>query len=323
VTTAAPALTVAIPTFNGSAHLAETLAGILAQRGAAFDLLACDDRSDDDTVALVRDRAGDRARIEVNSERLGLAGNWNRCVALARTPWVAVFHQDDLMRPGDLARRLDALARPGGDGLGLLAEPADAVDGSGRIVPPSTVGHGGIDDHGPSGVVDFAPGAFSDRLATSNVLRCSAVTTNRRAHEALGGFDPAWRYVVDWEFWLRAADRFGVRWIVGEPLVSVRWHAASETHRFKQGLDDLEESARLVTLRGGRPGRLLARAYLNRAHEALRAGRVELARTSLGRAFRVSPTAVAAALADPRLAVQMGLLAVAPGLAQRWLARRV
>ncbi len=39
------------------------------------------------------------ARIEVNSERLGLAGNWNRCVALSRTPLVAIFHQDDVMLP--------------------------------------------------------------------------------------------------------------------------------------------------------------------------------------------------------------------------------
>ncbi|OJW23513.1 MAG: hypothetical protein BGO49_02670 [Planctomycetales bacterium 71-10] len=313
----APVLTVAIPTFNGAAHLAEALGGILAQRAAAFDLLVCDDRSDDATVAMVRDRAGDRARIEVNPERLGLAGNWNRCVALARTPWVAVFHQDDVMRPGDLARRLDALARPGGDGLGLLAGPADVVDGSGRVVPPTIIEYGGIADEGPAGVVDFAPGAFSGRLAASNVLRCSAVTTSRRAHEILGGFDPAWRYVVDWEFWLRAADRFGVRWIVGEPLVSVRWHAGSETHRFKHGLDDLEESARLLARRGVRPGRRLARAYLNRAHEALNAGRVDLARAALARAWRTSPAATASALADPRLGLPMGLLALAPRLARR------
>lgn len=318
----APVLTVAIPTFNGSALLAETLAGILAQRDAAFDLLVRDDRSDDSTVELVRALAGDRARIEVNSERLGLAGNWNRCVESARTPWVAVFHQDDLMRPGCLARRLDALAKPGGDGLGLLAEPADVVDGSGRPAPPSVVDPGGIADRDPSGVVDFEPGALSRRLAAANLLRCSAVTTNRRAHEILGGFDPSWRYVVDWEFWLRAADRFGTRWIVGEPLVSVRWHEGSETHRFKLGLDDLEESARLARLRGVRPGRLLARAYLNRAHEALRAGRVDLARAALGKAVRTSPGATAAAFGDLRLAVQMGLLAFAPALAGRWFGRQ-
>src|SRR3954471_3856314 len=94
---APPALTVAVPTYNGARHLGDALRGILAQEGVAFDLLVCDDRSDDETLEVVRSVAGDRARVSVSSERLGLAGNWNRCVALSRTPLVAVFHQDDLM----------------------------------------------------------------------------------------------------------------------------------------------------------------------------------------------------------------------------------
>ena len=98
-----PILTVAVPTCNGARHLAEALRSILAQEGVAFELLVSDDRSDDDTLEVVRAAAGDRVRIEVNSERLGLAGNWNRCVALARTPLVAIFHQDDVMLPGHLA----------------------------------------------------------------------------------------------------------------------------------------------------------------------------------------------------------------------------
>src|SRR3954470_6730550 len=63
-----PRLTVAIPTYNGARHLADALRGILAQEGVAFDLLISDDRSDDDTLAIVRDVAGDRARVLVNGE---------------------------------------------------------------------------------------------------------------------------------------------------------------------------------------------------------------------------------------------------------------
>ncbi|WP_165249787.1 glycosyltransferase [Paludisphaera soli] len=317
----APKITVAIPTCNGEAHLAEALAGVLAQRGATFDLLVCDDRSDDRTVELVRDLAGDRARIAVNPERLGLAGNWNRAVALSRTPWVAVFHQDDVMRPGDLAARLEAIERPGADALGLIAEPADVIDEQARPMPAAIVEPGGLAEEPAGRFVDFPPGAFAAQLEEANILRCSAVTTNKAAHEALGGFDPSYRYVVDWDFWLRAADRYGVTWIAQEPKVSIRWHAASETHRFKVGLDDLEETERLLASRSIRPGRRLARAYLNRAHDALRAGRVDLARTALSLAVRLDRRVLAAILADPRLAAQMATLAVAPGLARRWFAR--
>ncbi|MHC5543387.1 glycosyltransferase family 2 protein, partial [Singulisphaera rosea] len=54
-----PKLTVAIPTYNGARHLAEALRGIEAQQGVTFDLLLCDDRSDDDTVALATEQLGD------------------------------------------------------------------------------------------------------------------------------------------------------------------------------------------------------------------------------------------------------------------------
>ena len=102
-------MTVAIPTCNGASHVAEAIRGILAQEGVAFELVISDDRSDDDTLALVRRAAGDRARIEVNSERLGLAGNWNRCAALARTPIVAIFHQDDVMLAGHLSAHVSSI----------------------------------------------------------------------------------------------------------------------------------------------------------------------------------------------------------------------
>ena len=59
--------------------------------------------------ALVRALAGERARIVINDERLGLAGNWNQCMALSQTPWVNIFHQDDVMLPGHLSWVLERL----------------------------------------------------------------------------------------------------------------------------------------------------------------------------------------------------------------------
>lgn len=316
-----PKLTVAIPTFNGEAHLAETLAGILAQGDAAFDLLIVDDRSDDGTRELVRALAGDRARIAVNPERLGLAGNWNRCVALAQTPWVAIFHQDDLTRPGDFAQRLEAIHRAD-ESTGLIAGRANVVDHQGRAVSPHIVDPGGLPGAPSDETADYPPGAFVPPLSQRNILRCSAVTTSKRAHEAVGGFDPSYRYVVDWDFWLRVARRFAVTWINAPAKVSVRWHAASETHRFKAGLDDLDETERLLATLPARPSkatnRLLSRAYLNRAHDALRAGQTDLARQALKRSLRLAPSIAATILVDPRLAVQMGTLALAPGWARRW-----
>ena len=334
-----PELTVAIPTYNGVRHLREALASILSQTGVSFDLIVCDDRSDDTTIEMVREVAGDRARIEINSERLGLAGNWNRCVELSRTDWVAVFHQDDVMKPWHLAVTLGAIDAGSSLRLGMVAGDSETIDDSGKPVDPAVVDPGGnlIPARGPYGlrVSVLEPEKFTDYLIRGNPLRCSAVTLNRDAHADLGGFDPSLRYVVDWEFWLRLSRRWGVAWRSGDPSVLIRWHARSETHRFKGGTDDLDESLALlnrispedasedprrkVILREAE--HRLARAFLNRAYDALHAGQADLARRCLKRGISLSPRLLGTIAADPRLAPQMAALAIMPGLARRIFSR--
>jgi glycosyltransferase involved in cell wall biosynthesis len=329
-----PLITVALPTYNGARHLAEALRGVLAQEGVAFDLLVCDDRSGDETLAIVRAEAGDRARVEVNPERLGLAGNWNRCVALGRTPWVAIFHQDDVMLPGHLATVVRTINRCAGlrwerrgeltpVKIGLVAGPVKVIDEEGRPVPPSIVAPGGdvirgVMPHSLT-VFPFAPGEFVPFLAYDNPLRCSAVVVRAEAHAEVGGFDPSYRYLVDWEFWLRVARRWGVAWLLGSPTVLVRWHPASETHRFKTGMADLDEMTRLLDhlhAAGGvnlfdapklrrKAERNIARAFLNRAHDAHRAGDLALARRCVRRAYDLAPRSLLALARDPRLALAL------------------
>jgi hypothetical protein len=319
-----PLLTVAIPTCNGARHLRDALASVLGQ-DVDFQLLVSDDRSEDDTLSIVRDIAGSRARISRNAERLGLARNWNQCVALADTPWVAVFHQDDLMLDDHLAQHLTAIqAHPH---LGMVCSGADVIDERGDKVR-SAVGD-------PPVLRDcnelFEPGEFVIELADGNPVRCSAVTLNRAAHQALGGFDPALRYAVDWAFWLALAKREAVAWCCHR-TVAVRWHAASETHRFRDGTVDLDEQ-RAVTdealawLARHEPqvlaaltlsrDRRLARAYLNRAYTAACDGNRPLEARCLRRALSLSKTTTGSALIrDPRLVARLLLGQRASGLSQ-------
>jgi GT2 family glycosyltransferase len=324
-----PPLTVAIPTMNGAQHVAQTVRSVLAQEGVAFDLLVSDDRSEDDTLDLVRREAGDRARVVVNEERLGLAGNWNRCVALGRTPCVAIVHQDDVLLPGHLA--CHAVAFDSDPTIGLVASASVVIDDRGTDVSETVVGRGGL------GPVDrtFAPGESLGSMAEGNPLRCSAVSIRAEAHADVGGFDPAFRYVVDWDFWLRVARRWSLAWRA-DPTVAVRWHEASETHRFKSGTTDLEETERVLASLGGGPDgpsstaaglspvarRRLAKAYLNRAYVAARGGDGQLARRCLTRALKLRPLVLREIAADPRLAALLLASTFAPAWSRPWPSRK-
>lgn len=322
-------LTVAVPTFNGARHLAETLRSIRGQAGAEFDLLVCDDRSEDETIAIARRELGDRARVVIHGERLGLAGNWNHCIALSQTPLVAIFHQDDLMRPGHLARHLRAFQ--GHESLGFVCSAVEIVDDRGELVPASVIER---PDLGPSDRI-YPAGEFVAELVASNPVRCSAVTIRKQAHQEIGGFDPSYRFAVDWEFWQRLARQRAVAWLA-EPTVAVRWHPGSETQRFRRGVDDLEEVARVIATilqqdgptipnaasKRRQANRRLSRAYLNRAYEALRAGDPDLARHSLGCSIQLNKGILGTLLLDPKLALAAVALGIAPGPASRWIRAR-
>jgi glycosyltransferase involved in cell wall biosynthesis len=304
-----PLITVAIPTCNGARFVAEAVQSVLSQREVEFDFHIHDDRSDDDTVAAIRSIAGDRASVEINSERLGLAGNWNRCVEASRTPFVAVFHQDDVMLPGHLQGHEAAIrADPS---LGFVCGASKVIDENGGEVPPSVVGRPMIDS------VDrlYEPGAFLAELTAFNPLRCSTVTLSKSAHAAAGGFDPSYRYVVDWDYWIRASRRHTVAWLAKE-TVAIRWHPSSETHRFKTGTADLDESIRLldglceypeIDAKSSRPiaDRRLARAFLNRAYDAAKGGDRALMIRALRRGIGLDRRILGQIAADPRLAARL------------------
>lgn len=319
-------LTVALPTYNGARHLAETLRSILDQSSPSFDLLVCDDRSEDETLPEIQWLAGDRARIVVNSERLGLAGNWNRCASLSRTPYLAIVHQDDVLLPGHLASLLRAFSQL--PDLGMACGATQVIDEFSRPIPPSVIA---CPDLGPADRL-FPPGSFVAELAERNPVRCSAVMLRVDALNDVGGFDPSYRYAVDWDCWLRIARRWPVAWLA-TPTVAVRWHSESETHRFQRGTADLDEVARLLDqvhtldaallpdpLASRRAAdRALSAAYLNRSLDALHAGDAPLARSCLGRSFSLHRPILGRILRDPRLALQMAALVLAP----RWATRHL
>ena len=326
-------ITVAIPTYNGERHIGEALRGILDQEDAAFELLVCDDCSDDRTLEIVRALAGDRARIVTGSERVGLAGNWNRCMAESRTPWVAIFHQDDVMRPGHLRDHLAAVRDDDEWSLGLVTSPSDVIDENSEPIPDEIVQHGGgslgfpmpnlatmtSPPLRPDKCLIYPPGVFAEGLSMSNDLRCSAVTTSKCVHEAVGGFDPSYRYVVDWDFWVRVSERFGVAAFPGPgrcPSAGTRRARRIASKRPSRPGRDRTTGGKLATLDKRFPKFKLGRAYLNRAYDALQVGRIDLAASVPGRSVRLgSVTHRDDPRRPPTRRADGGLLA--PGIARR------
>ena len=107
-----PRFSVMLPSYEPGEQLRRALQSVLSQAPAPeeMQIAVVDDGSrHTDVVELVRsiDPHG-RIDVYVDGSHLGIAGNWNRAVGLARGHLVHLLHQDDQVLPGFYTRMAQA-----------------------------------------------------------------------------------------------------------------------------------------------------------------------------------------------------------------------
>jgi glycosyltransferase involved in cell wall biosynthesis len=108
--TTAPLVSVCIPMYNNAETIARCLDSVLAQDGVDFELVVVDDESSDGCADIVSRALRPGDRLVRNDRRLGLVGNHNRCLELARGTYIQFVHADDWLLPAalrTLTRELD------------------------------------------------------------------------------------------------------------------------------------------------------------------------------------------------------------------------
>lgn len=98
-------ISIVLCTYNGAKYLDAQLRSLSAQEGVV-EIIAIDDGSTDETIAILRQHAArdDRFRVRRNRSRFGVARNFERAIHFARAPWIALADQDDVWLPDKLAR---------------------------------------------------------------------------------------------------------------------------------------------------------------------------------------------------------------------------
>jgi len=125
-------VSVALCTYNGVSYLSDQLESIADQTVLPAELVVCDDRSTDDTVALVESFAGSApfpVRIHRNPENLGSTRNFEQAIGLCTGDLIALCDQDDVWRREKVARLQDSFVDPI---VGFAFSDGDLIDASGR-----------------------------------------------------------------------------------------------------------------------------------------------------------------------------------------------
>lgn len=127
-------ISVAMATYNGATHLRRQLDDLAGQSLLPSELVVCDDGSDDDTLAIVRDFAASAPFPVItrrNPARLGYRENFIRCAELCSGELVAFCDQDDRWSP----RKLEAIVPRFRDPQTMLVyHDARIVSDAGEVV---------------------------------------------------------------------------------------------------------------------------------------------------------------------------------------------
>src|SRR5512132_2971116 len=101
-----PLVSVGLPVYNGEVHLASALDAILAQELDDFEVIICNNDSQDGTAEIARDYAARDGRVHYhrNPRNIGLAGNFNRTFELSGGRYFKWWAHDD-WHPRDLLSR--------------------------------------------------------------------------------------------------------------------------------------------------------------------------------------------------------------------------
>ncbi len=297
VTKPRPKLTVCIPTCNGARFLAESIQSVLGQSFGDFELLIVDDASDDDSRGVSGSFSDPRVRLFSNASRLGLVGNWNRCLDLARGEYICIFHQDDVMEPDNVSSKVAFLDEH--PSAGFVYSSVLQVDAGGEVISGWWYFEPRPEQEGLHSGADF----FRTLVTGPNIVSCPSVLVRRACYERIGKFSHSLPFTADWELWMRAALFFDVGYLVA-PLVRYRRHDAQETGRFS-GVSELQHGylGKMLVLSqrrdripdAGKVAAAVRRHYRDAAFDHWRqhrlAGRPDEAATFLAFALDVNGTA--------------------------------
>jgi glycosyltransferase involved in cell wall biosynthesis len=335
-----PLVSVIIPTYNHARYLAQTIESVLAQSWRPLEVIVVDDASTDETPDILA-AFGDRIRsARLSSNCGGPARPRNTAIGLAKGEFISVFDSDDLMIPGNLARKVAfLLCHPD---IPLVCADFENFRDDGRAERFSAAGHEEFQRMaklalGPDQFRIRSPDAY-DTLIGDNFVGTSGVVMRRSLVHAIGPFDERLCNADDKDFWFRVARRFDLGYIdavlhrhrVHPGNISSRPAAVQARQQVYEGLERVPLSERARSLLNRR----LAEVYFDRGYvERLGGHRREAAkyflkswsrrrgnlwpvaaalRAWLPNRFNRKPQSIAAAVAPPQTVSDSTVPAPAP-----------
>ena len=265
-------ISVVTPSFNQGRFIRATIESVLGQRHCDVEYIVMDGASTDETVSVL-ESFGSKLRW-VSERDDGQTDAINKGLRRASGEIVAYLNSDDLYLPGTLAKVEEAFRlNPDVD---VVYGDFHAVDEVGRLI-----------DRVKTIAYD------ADILLYDANYICQPASFYRRSLlDRIGLFDDSLRFLMDYEFFLRASRCKARFMMIPRPLAAIRFHGDCKT--LSDGVHPWGDERRRIIAEYARPkaqhpGALRALGLLFRAKRYLKLmarGRIDFANLRLARRLR-------------------------------------
>lgn len=208
-----PSVSVIMNVRNGALTLRDAINSVLAQTFADWEMIVWDDRSTDNSAAVVAEYRDPRIRYFLSPLDVSLGRARQDAIRQANGEWLAFLDQDDLWLPAKLKSQL-ALAEAG---VGLIYGRTIRFYPSGR-------------ERDYDQAHEYKPlpeGAiFTDLFTDSCFIAMSSAMFRRSAIEDVGGIPEEVRIIPDYYLYLAITRKYQAR-VVQETVCRYRMHSDS------------------------------------------------------------------------------------------------
>ncbi len=201
VNTAAPLVSVVLPTYNRGHCIERSARSVLAQSYDNLELIIVDDGSTDNTAAVVQSIRDDRLRYIPLKKNAGVSNARNRGVEAARGELIAFQDSDDEWRVMKLAKQVAAIQ---------INEAISLVVCGNLVINDYASSYLGVDSE--EDIVPF------DQMVLARCPGASCWLLRKAVFLQEKGFDISMNCFEDWELALRMSAHSSVV-MVNEPLV--------------------------------------------------------------------------------------------------------
>ncbi len=198
-------VSIVIPCYQGETYLRQAVDSCLAQTWHDLEIVLVDDASPDSCGAIAEEYAARDERVKVvhHDTNRGVAAAFNTGFDMARGAYLTRLAQDDVLYVDAIERLTTALgAAPT---AAMIYADMDVIDDTGKLIDTFTTLP--------------AAEALRDR---SGIGLCWLF--KREVWDEIGGLDPSYDQVEDFEYWIRASQRFAITRYECGPLLQFRRH---------------------------------------------------------------------------------------------------